>query len=101
MNAERLKLAKEIGATTTVVVSPNEEPSVTAEKVVQAMGRQPDYTIDCVGFESTVSLGLLVSNFIPFNPEKLIWLEITLIDFRTRRQNPAGLSCSLAWVRPK
>lgn len=61
VNETRLKLAKEIGATSTLLLDKDESPAATAEKVIQLIGKRPDYAIDCVGFEGTITTGLLVS----------------------------------------
>lgn len=61
VNPERLKMAKELGATATVLLKSNEPVEETAKRVEEALGQMPDYTIDCVGFESTITLGLLAT----------------------------------------
>lgn len=72
MNEQRLKVAKEMGADSTVVIKAGERPEDIAKKVVEAMGMEPHATIDCAGFESTISVGLLVRVLMPFSTDMKI-----------------------------
>ena len=56
-----MKVAKDLGATCTVHLKTDESVEETAKRVIESLGQMPDYTIDCVGFESTVTLGLLAT----------------------------------------
>jgi L-iditol 2-dehydrogenase len=61
MNEKRLEIAKQLGATCTVTIDTKEDAENTVKKVVAALGQMPDYTIDCAGFQSTITLGLLAT----------------------------------------
>lgn len=60
MNEERLKVAKDMGADSTILIGKGETPEETAKRVVAAIGLEPHATIDCAGFQSTITVGLLV-----------------------------------------
>ena len=60
MNEQRLKIAKEMGADSTVLIAKGETAAQIAERVIKAVGVAPHATIDCAGFESTISVGILV-----------------------------------------
>jgi len=62
INESRLSVAKEIGATTTILLKVGETPEETSKRVIEALGgNQPDKTIDCVGAQSTITLALLTT----------------------------------------
>ena len=62
MNESRLQVAKEMGADSVVLITKEESAAETAKKVMEATGVAPHATIDCAGFQSTISVGLLVSS---------------------------------------
>lgn len=60
MNEQRLEIAKEMGADSTVLITSSETPEQIANRVIQTIGAAPHATIDCAGFESTITVGILV-----------------------------------------
>ncbi|XP_055303237.1 sorbitol dehydrogenase-like [Sitodiplosis mosellana] len=58
---DRLKLAKELGATHTLVVSKDAKESDLVKQVHDTLGTAPDVSIDCTGFEATNRLALLAT----------------------------------------
>jgi threonine dehydrogenase-like Zn-dependent dehydrogenase len=60
MNEQRLAIAKEMGADSTVLIAKGETPEQIAKRVVETIGVAPHATIDCAGFESTITVGILV-----------------------------------------
>ena len=50
-----------MGATCTVHLKSDESPEDTSKRVIEALGQMPDYTIDCVGFQSTINLGIITT----------------------------------------
>ena len=60
MNSDRLRVAKEMGADSTILISKEETPEQVAARVVVATVVAPHASIDCAGFQSTISVGLLV-----------------------------------------
>jgi len=61
VNPKRLEMAKEFGASSIIHLKNGETPEETCQRVIASMGRMPDYTIDCVGFEATITLGLMAT----------------------------------------
>jgi len=58
INAERLKIAKEIGVDSTILVEKEHTTEQLVQKVKEALGRQPDITIECSGAPSSTRLAL-------------------------------------------
>ncbi|XP_055314913.1 sorbitol dehydrogenase-like isoform X5 [Sitodiplosis mosellana] len=58
---ERLKLAKELGATHTLIVSRDLKEEDLVKKVHDILGTAPDVSIDCSGLEATNRLALLAT----------------------------------------
>ncbi|XP_073834505.1 sorbitol dehydrogenase-like [Musca autumnalis] len=58
---QRLDVAKELGATHTLLMSRDSSPEDTAKEVEKLMGVQPDKTIECCGAESTTRLGIFAT----------------------------------------
>lgn len=56
---KRLNVAKELGATHTVLVNKEDTEDELVKRIHSTLGMQPDKVIDCTGFESTVRLALL------------------------------------------
>lgn len=63
---KRLKTAKELGADHIVLVSQESNEVETAKKIRELTQVEPDKTIDCTGFESSVRLAIEVSKPILF-----------------------------------
>ena len=55
----RLDVAKELGADYTLLIDRADKEEDLVKKVHSTLGSEPDKTIDCCGFESTIRLGLL------------------------------------------
>lgn len=58
---KRLDIAKEIGATHTILIQKDEPETDIVKRIQIALGKQPNKTIDCTGFEATVRLALLAT----------------------------------------
>lgn len=56
----RLKVAKDMGADHTILVSSGDAEAI-AKEVEKVMGGMPDITIECSGAESSIRLGIFVS----------------------------------------
>jgi len=61
MMTDRLKLAKEMGATHTLAVTKDQNENELVKKIHEILGTAPDVTIDCSGFEATIRLAILVT----------------------------------------
>lgn len=59
---QRLDVAKELGATHTLLLKRDQTAEETAVLVQKTMGGQPDKSIDCCGAESSARLAIFVSN---------------------------------------
>lgn len=59
INEQRLAMAKDIGADEVVLIKP--DGANYAEKVVQLLGREPDFAFECSGAESSCRLAIDVS----------------------------------------
>ncbi|XP_068153185.1 sorbitol dehydrogenase [Drosophila tropicalis] len=57
----RLDVAKELGATHTLLLTKEQSAEDTVKTVTQKMSAQPDVTIDCCGAESSVRLAILAT----------------------------------------
>ncbi|EDW81796.1 uncharacterized protein Dwil_GK12254 [Drosophila willistoni] len=57
----RLDVAKELGATHTLLLTKEQSAEDTVKLVTQKMSAQPDVTIDCCGAESSVRLAILAT----------------------------------------
>ncbi|UYV69014.1 SORD [Cordylochernes scorpioides] len=55
---EKLEFAKKLGIQHTVLVAPGDQPEDTTAKVLAALGRNPDVSIECCGAPSSVTLCL-------------------------------------------
>uniref|UniRef100_A0A0A1XLQ9 Sorbitol dehydrogenase n=1 Tax=Zeugodacus cucurbitae TaxID=28588 RepID=A0A0A1XLQ9_ZEUCU len=58
---QRLDVAKELGATHTLLMSKDDSAEEVAKKVHQVMGVEPDKSIDCCGAESTTRLSIFAT----------------------------------------
>lgn len=58
---DRLKVAKELGATHTLVVSRDQDEKELVKKIHELLGTEPEVTIDCSGFEATNRLAILAT----------------------------------------
>ena len=58
---QRLDVAKELGATHTLLTKPDDKSEDVAKKVHEMMGMQPDIAIDCCGAESTTRLAIFAT----------------------------------------
>ncbi|XP_043951332.1 sorbitol dehydrogenase isoform X2 [Drosophila biarmipes] len=58
---ERLDVAKELGATHTLLLKRDQTAEETAELVRQKMGGQPDKAVDCCGAESSARLAIFAT----------------------------------------
>ncbi|XP_053969351.1 sorbitol dehydrogenase-like [Anastrepha ludens] len=58
---QRLDVAKELGATHTLLMNKDDTAEETAKKIHQIMGVEPDKTIDCCGAESTTRLSIFAT----------------------------------------
>lgn len=61
---QRLDVAKELGATHTLLMGKDDTAEATAKKVEAMLGSMPDKSIDCCGAEVTVRLAIFVSRGI-------------------------------------
>jgi len=59
---QRLDVAKELGATHTLLLKRDQTAEETAELVRQKMGGQPDKSVDCCGAESSARLAIFVGH---------------------------------------
>jgi L-iditol 2-dehydrogenase len=50
-----------LGATSTVLISKDETPEQTSRQVIKALGQTADVSIDCAGFQSTVSVAVIAT----------------------------------------
>ncbi|XP_030246323.1 sorbitol dehydrogenase-like, partial [Drosophila navojoa] len=57
----RLDIAKELGATHTLLLTRDETAEQVAIRVRKAMGEEPDMSIDCCGAESTTRLAIFAT----------------------------------------
>jgi len=60
IQANRLATAKKIGADYTVLVKQGDSEEELAEQIKNLVGTEPDKTIDCSGFESSMRLAIQV-----------------------------------------
>ncbi|XP_005191495.1 sorbitol dehydrogenase [Musca domestica] len=58
---QRLDVAKELGATHTLLMKRDDIPEEVAKQVESLMGVQPDKTIECCGAETTTRLGIFAT----------------------------------------
>lgn len=58
---QRLDVAKELGATHTLLLTRDQTAEETAELVCKKMTAAPDHSIDCCGAESSARLAIFVS----------------------------------------
>ncbi|XP_030565913.1 sorbitol dehydrogenase-like [Drosophila novamexicana] len=58
---QRLDIAKELGATHTLLMKPGDTAENVADRVRQVMGDEPDKSIDCCGAESTTRLAIFAT----------------------------------------
>lgn len=59
--AERLGMAKEVGADFQLTVKKEDGPQQLAKKVEEILGAQPEITIECTGAESCIQTALYVN----------------------------------------
>lgn len=57
----RLDVAKSLGAHNTLLIDPKAKEEDMVKRVHQVMGTEPNITIDCCGFESTIRLGIFAT----------------------------------------
>lgn len=57
----RLTLAKELGATHTILIKPGEKDEDIVKKIHTTMGCEPEKTLDCSGVESTVRVAIFAT----------------------------------------
>lgn len=63
----RLAVAKELGASRTLLIKRGESSQEVANKVTSLLGAMPDKTIECTGTESAIQTGIYVRmKFIGF-----------------------------------
>ena len=65
ISESRLAIGKKLGADQIVVVD-SRDPRAVAAKVVEAMGCEPDITIECSGAESSIQTAIYVGTSIYF-----------------------------------
>jgi len=58
---QRLDVAKELGATHTMLLKPEAKAEDIAKQIHECMSAQPDISIDCCGAESTTRLGIFAT----------------------------------------
>ncbi|XP_075146609.1 sorbitol dehydrogenase 1 [Haematobia irritans] len=58
---QRLDVAKELGATYTMLMTRDDAAEEVAKKVEEIMGTMPDKTIECCGAETTTRLGIFAT----------------------------------------
>lgn len=58
---QRLDVAKELGATYTLLMKRDESAEAVAKQIENIMGVMPDKTVECCGAETTTRLGIFVS----------------------------------------
>ena len=63
INESRLAFGKKMGADQIVVVDSRDARDVAA-KIVDAMGAEPDITIECSGAESSIQSAIYVSRLV-------------------------------------
>ena len=63
INESRLTIGKKMGADQIVVVDSRDARAVAA-KIVDAMGAEPDITIECSGAESSIQSAIYVSRLV-------------------------------------
>jgi L-iditol 2-dehydrogenase len=61
INEARLAMAKQLGASCTVLIKPGSQVEANAELVKTALGSMPDITIEASGAESSVNLAVLAT----------------------------------------
>ena len=57
---ERLEFIRQIGADVTVLAGPDDEPELTAQRVVAVMGKEPEVSIECSGSQSGINTAVFV-----------------------------------------
>lgn len=60
--AERLGVAKELGADFQLTVKKDDGAQQLAKKIEEILGAQPQITIECTGVESCIQTALYVNN---------------------------------------
>jgi L-iditol 2-dehydrogenase len=61
INEKRLTLAKELGATHTLLIKKGDSAETLASEVGRLMGAPPQITIECSGAESSIQLAILAT----------------------------------------
>ncbi|OAD60333.1 Sorbitol dehydrogenase [Eufriesea mexicana] len=61
LEQNRLDLAKKLGANVTLLMKKKDTEAETVQRVIEAMGEEPDKTIDACGAESTIRLAILAT----------------------------------------
>lgn len=62
----KLKVAKELGATCTVLVQKNDTDETMVKKIIKTLGQQPDISVDCSGAEMSVRIAVQVLYLLPY-----------------------------------
>lgn len=62
VDAKRLQMAKNAGATHTLLIPPGVTPEELAPKVAKLIGGAPEHTIECSGAQFSVDFGVYVRN---------------------------------------
>lgn len=79
LEENRLKMAKKLGANATLLVRKEDTEAEAVRRVFEAMGEEPDKTIDACGAESSIRLAILVS--LP--TRSYIFFPFLSIDFQS------------------
>ncbi len=59
INAERLKLAQELGANKIILIKAGLSVKQLVDNVIEEMGQRPDISMECSGIESSIKLAIL------------------------------------------
>ncbi|KAI1301715.1 Sorbitol dehydrogenase [Halotydeus destructor] len=107
INEQRLKMAKQLGASCTILISKDLSVEETAQKVHAELGAHPDITFECSGAEPSLNLAVLatkcggVVTLVGMGPVKvsvpLVTAGIKELDIRGvfRYRNSYALALSL------
>lgn len=89
LSADRLVMAKELGADFPLTVKREDGPEELAKRVEGLLGAQPHITIECTGVESSVQTAIYVSTAtrVILEPMKILYCEMLQFSLIKKQTN--------------
>lgn len=89
LSADRLVMAKELGADFPLTVKRGDGPEELAKRVEGLLGAQPHITIECTGVESSVQTAIYVSTAtrVILEPMKILYCEMLQFSLIKKQTN--------------